>query len=151
MNKKNIVIKIGIMMLILISVLGAGVQGGLFTCNSTGTQQNKFDSGSKTYVAGTWLLPGSTSYFTWVQHSLISDGTALNLAEDPTGTLEIVTTNAEGNFSPVLFWDQSDSGPAHGSYSIILDRWGGGSPGLYDVSSDYIYDFKVVTPYSSPP
>lgn len=142
MNRKNMTTKMGLAMLILMSTSNVMAQETVFACNSTGAQYAAFDPGSEICMMATGLQ-GDAYYLIWVQASSMSNGTVLNLTEDPTGIIEIVHTDANGSCSPVLVWESCD---AAGSYTIVLDS--GEKFGIYD-EDDHNCSFAVASSTTS--
>ena len=103
----------------------------IISCDIGGNEINQFAPGEDVYVKGTGL-DASTDYKIWIQDDPVSEGDALVSGEDPSGTLESVTTNGNGNFGPTLIWSiQSGASVTHDEYDIVVNK------GISEVDQTY--------------
>jgi len=113
------------------------------SCDAAGNIKNVFAPGEDVYVKGIGLSP-STSYSVWIQDDPVIEGQTLNTAEDPSGAQELITTDAEGKFGPVLIWSiPSDAPVTHNEYDIVVDKQDANA-GIYNSASDGIDSASVV-------
>ena len=99
----------------------------IISCNSSGTEINQFIPGGEVYVKGSGLK-ASTQYKVWIQDDPVKGEDMLASGEDPSGSQQIVTTDASGNFGPTLIWSIPSSATiTHHSYDIVVDKQTEGS------------------------
>ena len=104
-----------------ITLEGSGVFDPVITsCNDTGAAQDEFCPGDSVWVKGTGLVP-ETEYKLWIQNDPVNDSDTLNDAEDPSGSQETVTTDADGNFGPIEIWSAIPAGSPM-NYDIVVDN-----------------------------
>lgn len=116
-----------------ITLEGSGVFDPVITsCNGTGAAQDGFCLGDSVWVKGTGLA-AETEYKIWIQNDPVGEGDELNDTEDPSGSQEIVTTGADGNFGPIEIWSNIPAGSPM-NYDIVVDD----QDGTYNEASDGI-------------
>ena len=123
----------------------------VISCDSLGNPKDQFASGESVYVKGSGLEP-STEYRLWIQRDPVNEGQVLNVSEDPSGVHELVTTNASGNFEPVMMWEiPSYATPTFDIFDIVADKQGdGGNTGYYNAASDIIDSSIGVAGFTAP-
>jgi len=116
-----------------ITLEGSGVFDPVITsCNDTGAAQDGFCLGDSVWVKGTGLVPGA-EYDLWIQPDPVSENDPLNGTEDPSGSQETVTTDADGNFGQTEIWSTIPAGSAM-NYDIVVDN----QDGAYNAADDGI-------------
>jgi hypothetical protein len=128
-------------------------QPNLISCDASGIPQDKFAPGDTLYVKGLGMTK-DTSYKLWIQTEPVSNNKltgipgvyrygewsppellpayTFNAANDPSGTQETVTTDANGDFAPLAIWS-IDPSAAFVKYDIVADSQTSGTVGKYDV------------------
>jgi PKD repeat protein len=123
-------------------------QPQLISCDASGLVKDAFKPGEEVYVKGTGLT-SNASYRLWIQPEPVTlaaynsldvptlNSYRFNTASDPSGSQELVTTNADGNFNAVVVWNTSPGNSLSAKYDIIADNQSAGTAGQMD-SADYI-------------
>lgn len=131
---KCMTVALFLVVLAMAPTLGAMIanSAGPKACGAGGEYVKVFSDDADIYVkADSGVLKADACYLVWVQsvdgmHSFGKDMAkpnqwidklTLDLANDPTGTLEVVKANSDGSLDRTLIWE--DSTP--GKYVIILD------------------------------
>jgi hypothetical protein len=111
---------------------------GIFSCDSDGDPKDPFAPGETVYVTGA-NLPTGTSYKLWIQDEAVSVGDTLATGEDPSGTQELVDTDASGTLPVTAIW-AIDPGAAvtNTGYDIVADNQAAGTAGTYNATSDLL-------------
>jgi hypothetical protein len=110
----------------------------IVSCNSSGSEKNEFAPGEIVYVRGSGLA-ANTGYKLWIQDDPVGEGDTLNASVDPSGSQELVTTNASGNLAITNIWNiSSGTTPTHHHYDIVADNQVDGTTGACDVANDSI-------------
>ena len=95
------------------------------SCDAEGTVKNCFQPGESVYILGRLLE--STKYNIWIQPDPVVDGDTLNPGEDPSGSQETITANAEGKFGLLKIWEIPTNAP-EADYDIVANNmdaiWG---------------------------
>jgi len=113
------------------------------SCDSGGIESDLFAPGQGVYVKVLGLSP-STDYNIWIQSNPVAEGSTLDTEDDPSGSQESVTTDANGNLSRTLIWSIPVDAPiTHHEYDIILDNQEAGNVGTYNAADDGIDDASV--------
>ena len=112
-------------------------EGGVFapvitSCDDGDNGKDEFYPGDNVSVSGTGLAP-ETAYTLWIQNDPVNDSDTLDTSEDPSGSQETVTTDADGNFEPVEIWSNIPAG-AQMNYDIVVDN----QDGVYTAAADGI-------------
>jgi len=118
-------------------------QPNLVSCDASGNQKESFTPGDTVYVKGVSLAK-NTSYKLWIQNEPVlfakldsldrPDGSyGLNTASDPSGTQESVSTDANGDFSPLAIWAIPSSAIPQ-KFDIVADNQATGTIGTYDTN-----------------
>ncbi len=98
---------------------------------------DQFAPGETVYVTGTNLI-ASTDYKLWIQYDAVSDGGVLDAGEDPSGTLELVATDANGTLPVTAIWAIDPDATTYTEYDIVADNQAAGTVGTYNASSDLL-------------
>jgi hypothetical protein len=123
---------------------------GIFSCDSDGNPMDQFAPGETVYVAGN-SLPASTGYKLWIQDEAVSDGDALVTGEDPSGTLESVSTDTSGTLPVTAIWViDPDAAVTYTEYDIVADNQAAGAVGTYHASSDLLDSSSGVAGFVAP-
>lgn len=115
------------------------------SCDNDGKEKNQFEPGESVYVKGNGL-EADTIYRIWIQSDPVSEGDLLTVTEDPSGFQEVITTNANGDFSPEPIWAiPSHAPPTYDKFDIVVDKLNdGGNTGKYNAASDGLDSATVV-------
>jgi PKD repeat protein len=117
----------------------------LVSCDASGNPEGNFVPGGTVYVKGTGLA-ANTAYKLWVQPApvLLSTIGAMGLrtgissilsaATDPSGSQELITTDSNGDFSPIAVWNIASSAASGTRWDIVADNQSSGTIGVFDPS-----------------
>ncbi len=119
----------------------------MVSCDSIGNTKESFAPGETVYVKGQGLT-AARSYNLWIQaEPAVLNWAAkgdtvpgatfpgpMNVANDPSGAQEAVTTDASGDFVPTAIWTIPSSTAANVKYDIVADIQGSGTVGTFDNS-----------------
>ncbi|RZN36322.1 MAG: hypothetical protein EFT35_08040 [Methanophagales archaeon ANME-1-THS] len=115
----------------------------IISCDSAGNEKNQFAPGETVYVKGYGLEAG-TSYRIWIQDEPVNEGDALNASEDPSGTLETVTTDGDGNFGPTPIWPiPADAPITHDEHDIVVNKGTSIESQTYNAAEDGLDSVSV--------
>ncbi len=107
-------------------------------CDADGNPEEQFAPGQTVYVRGNGLLT-NTSYRLWIQDEGVTEGKTLSVSEDPSGTQETNSTDANGTLAVTEIWTiPTDASVACGEYDIVADNNAGGTQGTYNTAHDAI-------------
>jgi hypothetical protein len=121
-----------------------GSAAAMASCDAAGNAMEQFAPGQSVYVKGTGLLPGAT-YALWIQDDPVAEGDSLLAGQDPSGSQELVITDAAGAFGPVAIWNiPADAAVTYHEYDIVVDRQDGDNIGEFSASSDGIDSLAAV-------
>ena len=118
------------------SSLAFTVEPIVTSCDVNGNEVNQFAPGEDVYVKATGL-EASTAYKIWLQNNPVNEGNALVPGEDPSGTLESMTTDVSGNFGATLIWAiPSGASVTHHEYDIVVNKGIGEVGQTYNAADD---------------
>ncbi|MDY6834750.1 MAG: integrin alpha [Chloroflexota bacterium] len=117
----------------------------LISCNSNGDRVDQFFPGENVYVKGVNLEP-NTEYRIWIQDDPITaEDSTLHSNEDPSSSLEEITTDDLGNFGPALIWSiPSDIPNTFRNYDIVANKGVALLGQSYSFDDDHIDSLGVV-------
>ena len=118
------------------SSLAFTVEPIVTSCDVNGNEVNQFASGDDVYVKAEGF-EASTAYKIGLQDNPVNEGNALVPGEDPSGTLESVTTDGSGNFRANLTWAiPSNASVTHHEYDIVVNKGTGEVNQTYNAADD---------------
>jgi hypothetical protein len=119
----------------------------MISCDASGKTKEEFSPGEKVYVKGQGLAK-NTAYKLWLQTEPAvwaskpfgdvagcEAPAPLSTKEDPSGEQEAVTTDDNGDFSPVAIWTVSSTVTAT-KYDIVADSQTSGIVGTFNEKED---------------
>ena len=110
----------------------------IHACDADGNPEEQFAIGQTVYVRGNGL-PANTEYKLWIQDEGVTEGKTLNMSEDPSGTQETNSTDANGTLAVTEIWTiPTDASVACGEYDIVADNNAYGTQGTYNAAHDEI-------------
>ena len=142
-------------------------QPNLISCDVSGSPKETFAPGDTVYVKGLRLAT-STSYKIWIQNEPVVvlppggygvPGTVghdqIIAGEDPSGSEESVTTDANGDLAPLAIWNIALSATTPSKYDIVADNQAQGTIGTFEskdaTDSPGWEGFTVAVPATQPP
>ena len=106
------------------------------SCSGTGELKDNFSLHENVYVNGSGFLPNAT-YDLYVVSDVETWADGMPIPARETGTETTVTSDADGNVSPVAIWNDPS---AEGAYDIVVDVNGNGN---YDKDTDALDNDNV--------